>query len=247
MTDRDHEHWNDDLAAYMLGALEPEETAELERHAEGCERCREQLRWLAPAVQALPDSIKRLQPPRELRARILAEVRSDAAAAARSSSARPGSTAALLGRLSAWLRGAGLRSGGRRPAVGLAAVALIVAAIAGYAIGSGGSGDGTSTSTVAVGHPPGLSARVIREGDRGTLHLADVKKLPENRVLEAWVRRDGEVEPVRKLFVPDRRGSASTTLGDMRDVDLVMVTTEPAGGSESPTSSPIVTVPIPVE
>ncbi|HET7484348.1 MAG TPA: zf-HC2 domain-containing protein, partial [Solirubrobacterales bacterium] len=93
MTDTNHERWNDDLAAYMLGALEPEEAAELERHAEGCERCREQIRWLAPAVRALPDSVERLEPPRELRSRILAEVRSDAAGAARASGARHGSTA----------------------------------------------------------------------------------------------------------------------------------------------------------
>ena len=243
MTDAHHERWNDDLAVYMLGALDPEETAELERHAVGCERCREQLRWLGPAVQALPDSVERLEPPRELRSRILAEVRSDATRATRQSGTRHGSRFDLGRRRYARLRGSGYIS--RRPALGFAAVALIVAAVVGYAIGSGGSGGEAPISTVAVGHPPGISARVVREGDKGTLFLADVKELPDNRVLEAWVRRDGEVEPVRELFVPDPRGAASTTIDDMRHVDLVMVTTEPAGGSEVPTSSPIVKVPIP--
>lgn len=200
MADTNHERWNDDLAAYMLGALDPEETVELERHAERCERCRNQLRWLTPAVQALPDSVERLEPPQKLRSRILAEVRSDVAGEARRSGARQGSRAALRERLA------------------------------------------------AVGHPPGIiTAKVVREGDQGTLRLANVTKLPDNRVLEAWVRREGEIEPVRELFVPDRSGSASTTIGDMRHVDLVMVTTEPAGGSEAPTSSPIVKVPIPVQ
>ena len=240
MTDTHDERWNDDLAAYMLGALDPKETAELERHTVGCERCREQLRWLTPAVQALPDSVERLKPPRELRSRILAEVCSDAAGAA-----RQGSRATLRERLAARLRGSGSGPVSLRPALGLAAIALIVAAVAGYAIGSG---NGASTRTVAtVGHSPGVTAKVIREGEKGTLRLANVSKLPDNRVLEAWVRREGEVEPVRELFVPDRSGSASTTLGDMRHVDLVMVTTEPAGGSEAPTSSPIVKVPIPVQ
>jgi anti-sigma-K factor RskA len=249
MTDTNHERWSDDLAAYMLGALDPEETAELERHAVGCERCRNQIRWLTPAVQALPDSVERLEPPQELRSRILAEVRSDAAGEARRSGARQGSSATLRERHSAWPRGSGSGPVSRRPALGLAALTLIVAAVAGYAIGgSGGSGDGASTSTVAaVGHPPGITAEVLREGDQGTLRLANVAKLPDNRVLEAWVRREGEVEPVRELFVPDHSGSASTTIGDMRHVDLVMVTTEPAGGSEAPTSSPIVKVPIPVQ
>jgi hypothetical protein len=86
---------------------------------------------------------------------------------------------------------------------------------------------------------------MISEGDSGTLQLANVRELPDERVLEAWVQRDGEVEPVQALFVPDRNGRASTTIGDMRGVDVVMVTTEPPGGSGSPTSSPIVTIPVP--
>ena len=43
------------------GALEPGEAAELERHVEGCERCREEIRWLTPAVNALPESVERLR------------------------------------------------------------------------------------------------------------------------------------------------------------------------------------------
>ena len=86
----------------------------------------------------------------------------------------------------------------------------------------------------------GVTAKMVSEGDSGTLHLANVKQLPSDRVLEAWVQRDGEVEPVEALFVPDRKGKASTELPDMDGVEVVMVTTEPSGGSESPTSSPIV-------
>jgi anti-sigma-K factor RskA len=248
MTDRDHERWSDDLAAYLLGALGPDEVAELERHALDCERCRSQLDWLTPAAQALSTSVERHAPPQELRSRILAEVRSDMAGEARGSAAHRASRASLRERLPAWLRGSGSGTVGRRPALRLAVLALLVAAVAGYAIGSGGSGEDASTSTVgAVGHPPGVTAEVVREGDRGTLRLDNVTKLPDNRVLQAWVRREGEVEPVRELFVPDRSGIASTTIGDMRQVDLVMVTTEPAGGSEAPTSSPIVKVPISVQ
>ena len=72
-----------------------------------------------------------------------------------------------------------------------------------------------------------------------------MRELPNDRVLEAWVRREGKIEPVRALFVPDPKGNASTTIGDMKGVDTVMVTTEPPGGSAAPTSTPIVTVPIP--
>ena len=109
----------------------------------------------------------------------------------------------------------------------------------------GGSGGGEATSTIVSGHAPGVTATVVRQGEQGTLQLANVRPLPSDRVLEAWVRRDGEVEPVPALFAPDREGQAMTTIADMNGVDLVMVTAEPAGGSPAPTSSPIVEVPVP--
>ena len=62
-----HNRWSEDLAAYMLGALEPAEAAEFERHLESCERCRVEMRWFEPAVQTLPESIARQEPPRSLR------------------------------------------------------------------------------------------------------------------------------------------------------------------------------------
>ena len=244
MSGSEHDRWSDDLAAYLLGALEPGEVAEFERHAEGCEHCRTEMVWLTPAVQGLPEAVERVEPPPELRSRVMAEVRSDAR---RSGAVTASSEDGLRHRAAAWLRDLGSGPMGLRPVVGFATAVLVVAAVAGFALGGGigSSGSATSVSTVAAGHPPGITAKVIREGDRGTLRLADVKDLPENRILEAWVRRDGEVDAVPELFVPDRKGSASTTIGDMRNVDLVMVTTEPAGGSAAPTSSPIVSVPIP--
>ena len=104
---------------------------------------------------------------------------------------------------------------------------------------------GGGTSTIVAGKGPGVTARMIDHGDGGELHLANVRQLPDDRVLEAWVLREGEVEPVEALFVPDREGRASTELPDMEGVEEVMVTTEPEGGSEAPTGSPIVAIPVP--
>ena len=62
MSETHHEGRRDELAAYLLGALEPHEAAELERHLAGCEECREEMQWLRPAVQLLPESVERLDP-----------------------------------------------------------------------------------------------------------------------------------------------------------------------------------------
>jgi anti-sigma factor RsiW len=248
MTENDHRRWSEDVAAYLLGALEPGEAAALERHAEGCERCRTELEWLTPAVRALPEGVERVQPPGDLRARLMAEVRADAAAEAPERQDAPtAESAGALAGLRAWLRNLGGGPMGLRPVIGVAAAALVVVAVAGYAIGGGigSDSDGSGpTSTVVAGKPPGVTAKMISEGDGGSLHLANVHQLPDERVLEAWVQRDGQVEAVEALFVPDREGRASTELPDMSGVEVVMVTAEPRGGSESPTSAPIVTIPI---
>jgi anti-sigma factor RsiW len=236
-TSHEHDRWRELIAPYMLGALDPGEAAELERHLEGCERCSSEVRWFTAAVESLPESVARREPPPALRERLMAEARADAE-----------QTAAAAGgegrgrRIPAWLRRGGAH--GWRPLAGLAALVLILVAFAGYEIGNSGGGS-EQRSTIVAGHAPGVTAKVERSGDSAELHLAGVEPMPENRVLEAWVQREGVVEPVRALFVPDRRGNASTTIPDMNGVEVVMVTREPAGGSEAPTSTPMVTVKIP--
>ncbi len=222
----EHNRWKEDLAAYALGALDRDETAEMERHLEGCERCQEEMRWLAPAVQLLPESVERHEPPRQLRAALMAEVRADA----REAEARPAPA-----RSRRWLL---------KPALGLAVIALLVAGVVGYEVGNGGSdgGGGASTLERQVG---GIGVKMVQEGDSGTLQLSGVHQLPPDKVLEAWVEREGQVEAVPALFVPDRNGQAETRIADMNGVKVVMVTEEPQGGSESPTSEPIMTMAVP--
>ena len=59
------------------------------------------------------------------------------------------------------------------------------------------------------------------------------------------MEREGKVEAVPALFVPDRNGQAETTIADMTGVEIVMVTEEPQGGSEAPTGEPIMSMAVP--
>jgi anti-sigma-K factor RskA len=231
MSRPDQDRFTESLAAFALGALGPDEAEALERHLEGCERCRVDLERLAPALQALPEAVEPLEPPPALRDRLMAEVRADARAGG-------------AGRTRARDRLRGIVAGHRWRFAALAAFLLVAAVIVGLELG--GSGSGTSkTTTVVAGRAPGVVATVVSEGEKGRLKLSNVPGLPRDRVLEAWVRRDGEVEAVPALFVPDGEGEASTRLGDLRGVDRVMVTAEPPGGSKAPTSAPIASVAIP--
>ncbi|HEX8754181.1 MAG TPA: anti-sigma factor, partial [Solirubrobacterales bacterium] len=173
-----------------------------------------------------------------LRGRLLAAIEAEAAEAGAERPERGG-----------WLRRLGCGARAWRPAATLAALALALVAVAGYEVGSNtgdsGSGAGRAASTLTAGHSPGVTATMVRQGPGGELRLAHVSQLPGDEVLEAWVRREGRVEAVPALFVPNREGRAETTIDDMRGVDTVMVTAEPKGGSREPTSEPIVTLAIP--
>jgi anti-sigma-K factor RskA len=225
MSEGDHTSWKDDVAAYLLGVLEPDEALELERHLDDCADCRAELRWLRPAVDLLPSGVERVEPPLELRAKILDQARSE-----------PGPVAASAGRPSPTRRRGGFS--GWRPVAAVGLVALMLAAVAGYAVRGGDSGGGATT--VAAGEAPSVTAKLVMEGDSATLRLANVDSMPENKVLEAWIQRDGEVERAGGLFVPDRAGRATAMIPDMHEVEAVMVTAEPRGGSETPTSAPMV-------
>ncbi len=241
MSEKDHDLRREEIAAYLLDSLEPAEATDLERHLEGCVECRTELEWLRPAIQALPESVERVDAPPALRARVMDEVQADAK---RARAAREGTGAA--GKEGFWSRVLGDRGPlGLRPVAGVAVLALVVAAVAGYAIGGGGSGGGSSTVVANAGKAPGVTARVVSNGDSGTLRLANVREIPSDKVLQAWVRRGDKVVSAHALFVPDNKGVATATIPNMEGVEVVMVTAEPRGGSAQPTSEPIVSVSMP--
>jgi anti-sigma-K factor RskA len=230
-----HNRWSEDLAAYMLGALSSSEAAEFERHLEGCEHCQGEVRWFEPAVHTLPESVERQDPPPRLRTALMAEVRADVQ--------EEGGRDERSSFLPDFLRG-GFGSRGLRLVTGLAVIAFAIAAVAGFEIGKSGSGQGGGATTLSASEH-GIDVKMVREGEGGTLHLANVHQLPPGKVLEAWVRREGTVESVPALMVPDRKGEAETSIASMKGVDTVMVTEEPQGGSEAPTSPAIVTMSVP--
>ena len=248
----EHDNFYEDIPAYMLGALDRKDARALEHHAEDCERCRHEIRWLTPAVRALPETVDLEVLPPPLRERVMAEVRADAAPDPR----RKPAAERERGGIGGWLRGLNIGGISWKPLAGMAAVVLIVTAFAGYEVGdnggggnNNGGGGGSSTnsaisSTGPIKQSSGITANVVRNGDRGSIRLTGVKTLPKGRVLEAWIQRGESIKPVRALFVPDAKGNASTQIADLRGVKKVLVTREPAGGTKAPTSTPIAIVPL---
>src|SRR5687768_4041233 len=73
----DHGRYQDDVGAYLLGALNELERHAFERHLAGCSECQQELERLRPAAEALPGSVAQLDPPPGLKKRLMAEVEGD--------------------------------------------------------------------------------------------------------------------------------------------------------------------------
>ena len=230
MSERDHIRYEDDLAAYLLDALGADEARDVERHIRSCARCQERARWLQGSVEMLPTAVEQLEPPPELRERLMQTVRAEAAAAHAPAVDRGERARARRG----WLDR--LRAV-PRPALALGATLVAIAGgVVGYALGSGSNSD---TATVRAQAPAGARATLERDGDRGILRVAGLPQR-ENRIYEVWIQRGKEVRPAG-LFQVDRggRGAAGIPRG-LDDADRVMVTLERSGGSVRPTSDPLI-------
>jgi anti-sigma-K factor RskA len=231
----------DDLAAYALGALTADEAVAFERHLEGCDACRAELRWLMPAVDLIPVSVEQVAPPESLRESLMATVRAEAAAA------EP-ATATALGPervREPWWHG--LRSLMMRPAVGMAALILLIAGVgAGWLLrGPDTVEPGTNVVRAEpVGTATPVSATLERTGDTGTLHVQALPPIRNDEVYEIWVQRAGVMEP-SNTFVLSGDGSAEAAIpGPLSGGQAIYVTREPRGGSPQPTTRPVLQAPL---
>lgn len=225
---------HDDTAAYLLGALSDEERSRFEEHLTGCEACRRELAELKVAADALPVGVQQMAAPAALKGRIMATVRSEAEllAAAGADADRPVERAPTERRR--WAGWFGWRSG----------LALACALLIGVAVGLNVSGSSQSQVLTAQVAPQGASVTMeVRDG-HSTLSARNLPAPPSGRVYQVWLKRRGveAPEPTDSLFSP-RGGSASVDVaGSMDDVEAVLVTHEPAGGSSAPTTQPIIAI-----
>lgn len=232
----DHEELHNSVAAWVLGALEPDEAAAVLTHVEGCATCREIEARLRRVVGALPLAAEEATPPPRLREKVLA-----AAAASGTPPALPVARPRRLPRRGApriW----------RVPLYAAAAVALI-ALLAGLLVGqafriAAPPSQPQVSRFQLTGHQEmeGAQAGVIDLRADG-LALVDFRGLPQpgaGRVYEVWLIRNGQnPEPVA-VFVPDANG-ARVVLVDrsLAGYSVMAVTNEPGpDGSSAPTQQP---------
>lgn len=222
----------DDLAAYALGALNGEEARALEQHLDGCEACRTRLRWLQPAVDLMPASVPQVEAPEGLKKRLMDVVNEEAAAAsaeaAPEAAPRP-APARTRRRLLPSLLPA-------RPALaGLALLAVVAVAAAGV-LTLGGGDDALEGSYAA--NPVDASSKaggLVRvESGSGSIEVHDLPPSTATSTYQVWIGHDGRVTP-SSTFEIHEDGTGEASIPEVPpEADEILITREPAGGSETP-------------
>jgi anti-sigma-K factor RskA len=228
-----HEQWADAAGAYVLGALPADEVEAYEAHLGICSACRAEVDELMPAVAALPASVPPRRAPAELRARIMADVNREAELlrAAGPEADRP-EPARRERRRSRW--------GARWAVPAFVAAALAIGFVVGDVVTQPSS---RTVDLAATGAASAAHAHLTISDGTATLAADHLPQPPKGRVYQVWLKpRDGKAVPTSSLFVPRSDGTAVVSVpASAAKMDLVMVNTEPPGGSPAPTTQPVLT------
>lgn len=233
----------DDIASYLLGALPEDERARFVGHLKGCLDCMDDIAELRVVVDALPLAAPQAGPSRDLEARLMGAVTAEAELL-RASGAGADEPVAARGepeqRAPWWRRRAlALRP---VPAV-LAATTLLAVGVVVGLVAAGSDGTRTVPAEVRAAGAPQATAALLVDEDRLRLRVRDFPAPAPGDVYQVWLKLRDRAAPIsaRVLFVPSRSGDATVDLRrEPRDVEQVMVTPEPDGGSPAPTAEPVI-------
>ena len=221
------EHPLDDLAAYSIGVLDPDEQRIVGRHLAGCATCAAEVASLAEAAWAIAETAGRAAPAR-LRGAIVDRARSTV-------------RAPMTARTSIF----SLFSRPVPMVVPLALALVIAIGLAGYA-GARRDADHYSAAVAAAVGAKVVPLTASVAGMRGSVVvpangakpylILDLPAAPAGKIWEAWVIH-GDV--ATRAGITDDRGLTTLELSaPLAAGDTVAITPEPSGGVDRPTGAP---------
>ena len=252
-----------DAVSYLLGALEPAARARFETHASGCDECRQEVSELQPVVDDIALGAPQIDPPAQLRQRLLtrasiAQAAPDTTnvAPARPLTLQPPPPAALPRR--AWWRGA------ERYSSAIAAASLLVAiASGGYAfaarqqlVNTAEAADYATaqlSETLYIVSQPSLLTRTLIGSDgspaakgkillspdknKAVVMASDLPALKKDETFQCWLTNQEERRIDGGVFRSDVSGKAYWVLKapeTLARYRTLGVTREPGKGSIAP-------------
>ncbi|HEV2724110.1 MAG TPA: anti-sigma factor [Thermoleophilaceae bacterium] len=244
-----HDIQQENVGAYLLGALTDVEERAFVRHLDECPVCSDEVARLRPAADALPRSVTPVTPPPELKVSLMKVVETEARerSGGRAGARRARPLAALRQRLSAG--GESLAS--MRPSLALvgASFLLLVGMLTGYAVTQvteGGDDARALAAKVDKTRVPNATASLKVLGadseKSGILRVHGLPPLEEDSTYQVWVKRGQEVISASLFTVGQDGDGAAAVSQDLDGADAVMVTREPAGGARAPSEEPLLSV-----
>ena len=229
----------DNVGSYVLHALPDDEYQRFVSHLSGCADCQREIDELQGAADSLPLATEQIAPPPELKDRIMSVVRAEAellsAAGARADEPEPARRRERRDR-KRWLLS--LRP---LPAIGLATAVLAVGVLAGALLTGGGESARTVDAKVTLASAPAAHASLRVAGDDGRLAVSHFPAAGSDRVYQVWLVRGHGKPASAGLFRVPGSGQATFAIPEsMKGVDQVLVSVEPGGGSDQPTTKPVV-------
>ncbi len=214
------------LAAYVVSALDAQETIDVCGHLNTCRRHDGLLAMLLASVEALPLAVPERDPPASLRARILTAFDTEVAGR------QPAAPAAVtrLPRTPRWHR--------PRPALAWLAAAALLLAVAGLATWNAVlllGGEEEPTLVARFAGTSGSGQVVYLEDEHLALLSVDLPAPPAGHVYQAWGMQ--ETGPVSIGFLPNH--GAAVLDADLSGANAVAISVEPEGGSPQPTTEPV--------
>jgi hypothetical protein len=241
-----HEIQQENVGAYLLGALSEHEEAAFLGHLDECPVCSDEVERLRPAVDALPRSVTPVDPPPDLKSSIMAVVEAEA----RERSGAPARARPLAG-LRRRLAAAGDGLSAMRPAAAWAGAFLILlmGVLTGYGVTRIASDEEAAkalVATVDTARLPSATGSLTVSGEdsgkSGILRVHGMPALDPDSTYQVWLKRDGEVIPGSLFSVGPNGEGAAAVPEDLEQAEAVLVTRERAGGARAPSEEPVLSV-----
>ena len=238
--------------AYALDALDDAERERFERHLQRCPACADDVRQMTSTATAMAMAVT-AEPPPGLKERVLAAAATTPqlpplppAAAARRRHGRRLTRSDWFPRLALGLAAAGVA----------AAVALAVVTVSTQNRLNTVQAQNQQIAAVLSAPDAQIATGTSSTGGTATVVLSYAEQkmiftssglpaLPNAKVYELWLLSTGSARPAGLLPQPTDGKTAPVLAAGLTSADKVGVTVEPAGGTSSPTTTPILVMTLP--